>query len=275
MRQFLLCLGILVLIGPDRPPAISSPDRAFPTWNDDYKECGLPTTDEFVALAKTDPVAALKAGVARYRREVTGFHATLVKQERIKGKLNPLETIDIWYRDDPHSVYMEWKGESVGQADRVLYIDGANDNQLLARPKSALARKIVGSVIARDPEGSEARATSRVSVRDSGLCKAAEKVVVAWEKAKIEGTLHVEYQGIQVIPEAGDRQCYVFKRTMDQPDEEGLKYVVIGIDVETWRQVANILTDSEGNRIAAYWFKDVELNPAIPEGTFEKSALTK
>lgn len=51
--------------------------------------------------------------------------------------------------------------------------------------------------------------------------------------------------------------------------------MVVGIDVETWRQVANILTDSNDQRIAAYYFKDVVLNPEIPDGTFEKSALTK
>jgi hypothetical protein len=275
MRMFWLCLAICLLVGPDRPSAVSSPDRVFPKLKPDDQTSILPSADEFIQLAKTDPVAALKAGVTRYRREVKAFHATLVKQERLKGKLYPVENIDIWYRDDPHSVYMQWKGDSIGQADRVLYVDGANDNQLLARPKSALARKIVGSVISRDPDGSEARSTSRVSVKNSGLSKAAEKVVFDWEKSQKNGTLQAEYLGIQTIAEAGDRQCHVFKRTMEEIDEEELHTIVIGIDVETWRQVANVLTKKDGQLVAAYYFKDVVLNPVIPEGTFEKSALTK
>lgn len=275
MRRVWICLGICLLVGPDRPAAVSAPDRAFPTWKADDKDKRLPTLEEFVELAKTDPVACLKAGVMRYRQEVKCFHATLVKQEKIKNRLYPVETIDIWYRDEPHSVLMQWKSDSIGQADRVLYVDGANDNQLLARPKSALARKLVGSTISRDPDGTEARQSSRVSVKDSGLCKAAEKVVVAWEKAKTDNTLQVEYLGIKTVEEAGDRKCHLFKRTMDPPDAEGVVTVTIGIDVENWRQVANVLKDKDEKIIAAYYFKDVELNPEIPAGTFEKSVLNK
>ena len=212
MRRVMFGLAICMLIGPDRPIAVSAPERATPLWSDDDQNKKLPTQQEFDELAKTDPVACLKAGVTRYRREVKGFHATLVKQERLKNRLYPVETIDIWYRDDPHSVLMQWKSDSIGQADRVLYVDGANDNQLLARPKSALARKLVGSTISRDPEGSEARQSSRVSVKESGLCKAAEKVLVAWEKAKRDNELQVEYLGVKAIEETGDRKCHVLAR---------------------------------------------------------------
>lgn len=264
-----------MLVGPDRPACVSAPERTLSVMRVDDKDTALPSPEQFTELAKSDPLACLKAGITRYRREVKGFYATLIKQERIRNKLYPEETIEIWYRDDPHSVLMQWKSDSIGQADRVLYVDGANDNQLLARPKNALARRLVGGTISRDPEGSEARQSSRVSIKESGLCKAAEKVLEAWEQGKADGELHVEYLGVQEIEQTGNRACHVLKRTMVKPDAEGVMTVTIGIDVENWRQVASVLKDKNDKVIATYYYRDLRLNPEIPPGTFEKAALLK
>lgn len=279
MGRLLLCLMLCVLVGPDRPPRKGRADKAgkpaaTAKVEIDAKDA-IPTSERFAELAKSDAIACLKASIARSRQEVKGFTTTLVKQERIGKRLNAEETLTASYRKEPHSVLLEWQINPPGLADKVLYVEGANDNQMLARPSSPLARKITGPFVSRDPEGRDAKQTARVSIREFGLQKAAERTYLAWEKAQKEGTLKVDYEGLKELEELGNRKCYVLKRTIDPPDEEGLGEVRVGLDAETWLQVFSVLKDPKGQKVGSYYFRDVKLNPEFEPGTFDKSALLK
>ena len=91
--------------------------------------------DQLERLARTDPIGFLRATLLRYRREVHGYRVVLQKQERLNGKVGPVETLDVCFREEPFSALLKWRGPSVGMADRVLYVAGANDGQILARGK--------------------------------------------------------------------------------------------------------------------------------------------
>lgn len=283
MRRLVLLLVICLLVGPDRadpsrarpaPPPFIIPPMTVPSPVE-TTSAKIPTAEEFAELARTEPLAALHVGVARCRQEVRGFTAELQKQERINGRLNPVETVDVAYSARPHSVLLRWRTEPSGQADRVLFVDGANDNQLLARPKSRLARAIAGSAVGRDPEGPEARQGGLVSVRQFGFQKSAERVVVAWDQAKAEGRLHIEFVGMEPVAEAGGRPCYLFRRTMTPPADDGLASVLIGLDRDSWLQVVNVLTDADGKTMAAYYFRNVVVNPEFAPDQFEPAVLAQ
>src|SRR5437870_1937778 len=64
---------------------------------------------ELERLARTDPVAFLEKCLERYDREVRGYRVTLVKQERLRGRLGPKERIEACFREEPFSVRMDWK----------------------------------------------------------------------------------------------------------------------------------------------------------------------
>jgi hypothetical protein len=283
MRRWVLLLVLCLLVGPDRadpsrtrpvPPAFIIPPLTVPSPVE-TTSAKIPSAGEFAELAQTEPLAALHAGVARCRQEVRGFTAELQKQERINGRLNPVEILDVAYTARPHSVLLRWRTEPAGQADRVLFVDGFNDNQMLARPKSRLARAIAGSAVSRDPEGPEARQGGLVSVRQFGFQKAAERVVTAWDQAKAEGRLHVEFLGVRPVAEAGGRPCYLFRRTINPPASDGLAGVLIGLDRDTWLQVVNVLTDTDGKTMAAYYFRSVVINPEFAPDQFAPAALAK
>jgi len=283
MRRLVLLMVVCLLVGPDRGdpsrdqpaptpfiiPPLTVPSPVATT------SAKIPSAEEFAELARTDPLAALHAGVSRCRQEVRGFTAELQKQERINGRLNPVEIMDVAYTACPHSVLLRWRTEPSGQADRVLFVDGVNDNQMLARPKSRLARAIAGSAVSRDPEGPEARQGGLVSVRQFGFQKAAERVITAWDQAKAAGKLHVEFLGVQPVTDAGGRPCYLFKRTITPPSDDGLANVLIGLDRDTWLQVVNVLTDADGKTMAAYYFRNVMVNPEFSPDQFEPAVLAK
>ncbi len=85
------------------------------------------------AVVGETPAQLLAAMEAAYRG-VRDYTATLVKQERVKGKLLPRETIQVKFRR-PFSIYMKWTGqEKAGQ--EVVFVRGRNDGKMTAHPGS-------------------------------------------------------------------------------------------------------------------------------------------
>ncbi|MFL5329616.1 MAG: DUF1571 domain-containing protein [Gemmataceae bacterium] len=275
MRRLLLLFPICLIIASDQlstvlPPPVRRPLAASPT------EAPLPTAAQFAELAKTEPIECVRASLRKYRKEVHGLHGLMQKQERLAGKLNPPETIEFWYNDDPHKVFLAWRSKPSGQADRVLYVDGANDNQMFCHPASAIARAVVGNVVGRDPESKEAKAGGRVSVGEFGLRKAAERQLGACEEAKKAGHLHLEYLGLKEIPEVNNRPHHMFLRLNELPEgPEKIRKVEFGLDAETWMQTVSHVYNGNEELLGAYFFKDIEINPKFAEGQFEKSQLLK
>lgn len=274
MRRLLLILPLCLIFAPS-PQLDSAAPRAPVPEAEINPDDALPTAERFVELARTDPIAFLKASILRYQREVRGYQAVLYKQEFIGGTLHPFETIDVAFQDEPYGLVLRWRGLCIGRADRVLYVKGANGDKMLARPKNRAARMLVGDVVARDTDGADARAAGRYSLREFGLKKGSERTLAAWEAAQKRGNLRVEYLGIKPIADCNNRPCHVLKRTCNPPEEDGVVDVEVAFDAENWLQIANLLTASDGRRIGAYYFRDIVLNPRFGADQFERSALTR
>jgi hypothetical protein len=227
----------------------------------------LPSLDQLEDLARTDPVGFLRDCLLRYRKEVHGYQATLQKQERLNGRLGPVETVYAAFREEPFSVLLVWKSPPAGMADKVLYVAGENGGKALARGK------VFHFVHHRDPYGADAKETSRIFLPEFGIAKGTERTLAAWEKAREHGTLKVEYLGIRPVPEAGGVSCYVFRRTCDPPEEDGVVSVEVSVDTTHWLQVGNVLTAAGDERIAAYYFRDITLNPPFAPNQFDAKSV--
>jgi hypothetical protein len=233
----------------------------------------LPDAAGLEQLARTDPVAFMRACLRRYDREVKGYRCNFVKQERLGGKLQHTEVIDVSFREDPFSVLFDWR-EGARLASKVLYVKGQNNGQMYVRPGGW--RGVLVSVVSRDPEGSDAKESSRYPITEFGVKKGLERAIAAWGDAQREGSLKYEYRGKRKVPELGDRPCYVLHRYgYRQPEEDGITDAILYYDVETWLQTGSTLKGAEGQLIGEYWFRDVKLNPAFPPDTFTRAALTK
>jgi hypothetical protein len=273
MRR-LLCLAVCLLAAPEeRPPRAGQvADRPPPAVRDDGSP--LPDDDGMERLARTDPIAFLENCLHRCDRKVRGYRAVLQKRERLGGKLRRTEILDVAFREEPFSVLLDWR-EGAGRVQRTLFVKGANDGQLLARPASALAYRLAG-IVARDPEGPDARRVGRYPLTGFGIKIGMRRVRAAWAAARKEGALHVAYLGRRRVPEAGNRLCYVFRRDrVARPEEDGITAGTFSIDVETWLQVGVVLDGEDNQRIGEYFFRDVRLNPDFPPETFTRQALEK
>jgi len=281
--------GVCLLVAPGaRPSAALSFATPEPL---PLPPGGRPSQAEFDRLARTDPVAMLEACVRRARADLTGFRAVLSKRERMGGKLYDAETIRVTCREAPFAVLMRW---DTG-ARRVLgfsvkatrYEAGAKEPFLVHRPDAFLQK--VSSVGPRD---ASARAAARMGIEESGFAHAVRRTQLAWADAEKQGTLKVEYLGIQTHPDLGDRPCHVLKRTCagDQIDPfvlseppvgvtetnraDSFDAVTIWIDRETWLQLGTEQT-RHGELVARYFFRVTERNPAFDKDEFSPAALKR
>lgn len=265
-----LCLPLCLILAPHTP----SRQELLTTPLADVEDDGgqLPDDAKMERLARTDPVAFLENCLRRYHREVKSYQLTLQKQERLEGKLQRSEIMEAWFREEPFSVLLEWK-EGARLANRVMYVRGQNNEKLLVKPAGLLS---LAGIVEREPLGPEAKQSGRYPLTEFGIAVGMQRTLASWRAARDEKALHIEYQGEKKIREAGDRLCYVFKRTgYLRPEEDGIVEYTTYIDKETWLQVGSILKGAEGQLLGEYFFRDIKLNPKLDEDTFTRKGLAR
>jgi hypothetical protein len=269
MRRVLACLTLLLLFA-QWPPyrahlAGSSEPRAAP---DDKSP--LPGKAEMQRLARTKPVEFLQQCLRHYDRNVKGYTAVVRKQERLDGKLQRSEVIEVAFREQPYAVSMHWQ-EGARLAESALYVEGENGGNMLVRPALALAR---GFIVQRDPEGAEARQSGRYTIKEFGIKKGMERTLASWKAADAKGELHVDYLGEVRVKEAGDRLCVGLRRTQyARPEMDGVTELTTYVDTENWLQVGSVLKGEEGKVIGAYYFRDLQLNPEFKPEQFTRAGI--
>ncbi|MHB1425292.1 MAG: DUF1571 domain-containing protein [Gemmataceae bacterium] len=270
MRHALVYLPLCLLCTSDSSSMEPPSTAAFREVADSGNP--LPREAEMERLAKSDPIAFLKECIRRYDREVKGYTATLRKQERLNGHLERSEVIDLAFRDKPFSVLLRWK-EGERRAAATLYVKGENRDQLLVRPAGVLS---FAGIVVRDPNGSDAKKEGRYPLTEFGIKIGMQRTLASWERANKANALHVDYLGVKEIKEAGSRPCWVLRRTRyAAPEEDGITQLTIYIDRDNWLQVGNVLKGEEGKLIAAYFFRDIKINPDFPPDTFTRDALKR
>ncbi len=290
MRRLLMCLPLCLLLAPQqaptsgvadnekpKPPAVEALDNstavgfAAGSWTVPVL-FPLPDDVAMEHLAKTDSLAFFRQCLRRYDRTVRGYECVLDKTERLEGKLQPQEVIDVYFREEPFSALLEWQ-KNARLAKRSLYVRGQNKDKLLVLPNGKLL-SLVG-VVEREVDSPSAKQSGRYAQSEFGIKIGMERTVTTWMEAKKRDALHVEYLGAKKTPEAGNRVCYVFKRSRyDKPEEEGVTETTLYVDKETWLQVGSVLKGADG-MIGDYWFRDVKLNPDFKPDTFTRKRLSR
>lgn len=270
MRRAFLCLPLCFLCISDSASREAPPTTSFREVADTGKP--LPSEAEMERLAKSDPIRFLETCIQRYDREVKGYTTELVKQERIEGRLERREVIDVSFREDPFSVLMRWK-EGARKAAATLYIKGENGDQLLVQPAGIFS---FAGIVTRDPNGSDAKKSSRYSMPEFGIKIGMQRTLASWQRADKTQTLHIEFVGVKKIHELGDRSCWVLKRThYAKPEEDGIAGLTIYIDKENWLQTGSIIKGGQNKLIGEYYFRNLKLNPDFPPDTFTRDALKR
>lgn len=271
MRRLLLCLPLCLLMAPSSLPQHPAAPANEPPPPPGLREAeAFPDAVAMEELARTDPVAFLRACVRHCERTVHGYHLVMQKQERLGGVLRGREEIEVWFRERPYAVHLNWL-TGARLAQRALYADGENEGNMLIQP--AGWRRLAG-IVTRDPEGPEAKQSGRFSLREYGLKNGLLRALGPWEAARDRGRLHVEFLRPQKLTAAGDRACIGLRRDrFAEPETDGVAEQTLWFDREMWLLVGSIAKDDKGNVIGEYYFRDVRLNAKFNEDPFQRAAL--
>jgi hypothetical protein len=106
-------------------------------------------------------------GLTSIQANIQDYSATVVKRERIDGKLGEHEYMFAKIRHQPFSVYLFFLGPDAVKGQEVIYVDGHNDGNMLAHAGSGV-RAMVGTVSLK-PQSMLAMAGQRYPITELGV----------------------------------------------------------------------------------------------------------
>jgi len=219
-------------------------------------------------LARTDHIALLQRCLDNYRKHYHGYTCTFLKQERIAGTVRKQQTIAVTFLDRPFSVGMKWI-ENPPKGDRVLYVEGKYDNEMLVRPSGAVAR-LLAPTVRRKPDGPDAMSSALRPVSLFGFQRGMESLLAVYRRAEIAGDLKQEFGDYAKI--AGRRTLILVRKL---PRREGYASHVTKtyIDLEYLVPIMIEGFGWDGEFVSRYLYKDVKFDVELTRDDFRPEAF--
>ena len=216
-------------------------------------------------LAKTDHIGLLRQALENYRNSYQGYTCTFTKQERINGQFRDEQEIEVKFLDKPFSVAMRWvKNAPVG--DRVLYVEGKHNGQMLVQPKGLLGA-LVGTV-SRAPDGPDAMANTRRPVTLFGFKRLMESLLEVNELASSRGEGKYTFEGY--CTEA--KKVMVLKRVLPPKKDYPAKTTIWYFDVDHLVPIGLEASDWDDQKICRYSYSKVKFNTGLTDDEFTPKA---
>lgn len=261
-------LGVVLMsIGCQTPPL----EHASVLKLDTNSDAKVPP--DVLTPAKTDHVALLKKGIARYDAvPVKGYTCRFVKREKIGGSLREEQAVDVKFLGDPFSVAMTWtKNPPLG--DAMIYVEGQYKDDkgvslMLVRPKPAF-QWLAGKSVLKLPDGPEAMQHSLRPVTKFGFRNGLVSLLEVYEKAVAAGDCQMRYDG---VTDVGGRKCVVITRILPEGKGYPAKVTEACLDVETLLPLRIVGYDWDNSLLCNYEYHDVKLNPGVKPEDFTPQA---
>jgi hypothetical protein len=220
---------------------------------------------ELERLAGTDHVTLLKQALANYSKSYQDYTCTFTKHERINGRFRKEQEIQVKFLDQPFSVAMRWtKNAPVG--DRVLYIEGKYNGQMLVQPKGLLG-SLVGTV-KRAPDGPDAMANTRRPVTLFGFKRLMESLLEVNELAVSRGEGKFTFEGYRTKA----KKVMVLKRILPPKKDYPAKTTIWYLDVDHLVPIGLEASDWDDQKTCRYSYSNVKFNVGLTENDFTPKA---
>jgi len=135
--------------------------------------------DAAASAAGTHPLAPAleiaQKGLESIRANIKDYSCTVVKRERIDGKLGEHEYMFAKIRQQPFSVYLFFLGPDSVKGQEVIYVDGRNDGNMLAHAGSGV-KALVGTVSLK-PQSMLAMSGQRYPITELGVENLTKRLV--------------------------------------------------------------------------------------------------
>ncbi|HAN97770.1 MAG TPA: hypothetical protein DCQ98_10220 [Planctomycetaceae bacterium] len=166
--------------------------------------------DAATARHSLDPALQLAyEGLDRMRSGIHDYTATLVKRERIDGRLSDEEFIQLKIRNArvrdglgqvPFSIYLRFLRPTSCEGREVIWVDGRNDGKLVAHDTGVIRGQFRVSL---DPEGGLAMKGNRYPIYEAGIENLVVRLIEKANRDRAAGDCRVSFRNAKV----GDREC--------------------------------------------------------------------
>jgi len=179
-------------------PAAGDPGLAGPGL---VPNGGLSTTNANAGVAQVATATGMhplqpaldlaQQGLVKINANIRDYSCTIVKRERIDGKLGEHEYMFAKIRSQPFSVYLYFLGPDSVKGQEVIYVAGHNDGNMLAHAGSGV-RAMVGTVSLK-PQSMLAMTGNRYPITEIGVENLAKRLVEVAEHDKQFGECDVNF----------------------------------------------------------------------------------
>lgn len=215
----------------------------------------------------------------RFRKEVDGYSATMIKQERVDGQLFPRTTMFTRVLEkrpgkdgqiQPLSVYVRFDEPASQRGREVIWVEGRNEGNMIVHEGGLLGFKR----LALKPTGVLAMAGSRYPITDAGIDRLLFKMLARVLRDRSQdGESELEIVREVMV---GDEKC--IRIVIRHPSEDEnfdfsraevvieplgfryLRYAAYGWPTED---------QPEGELIEEYIYQDVMINPGLSDSDFD------
>jgi hypothetical protein len=204
-------------------------------------------------------------------RQVRDYTCTMIKQERVRGQLQPENVITLSVRQQPFSVYMLWHSPREFANQEVCYVVGKNQGNMRVHSSGVLGAVGFVTIEVNDPR---AMKYSRHNITEAGIGNLIERHVAYWEKERQLNKTQVrlgEY-------EYNKRRCLRIETIHSDRNPAYYCYRgVVYIDKETRFPIRSESYDwprqggpPEGDLLEVFSYVDIRFNVGLDDRLFNK-----
>lgn len=262
-------IGLLaVAVSVTAQPPASAPYRAVP----DNPQSAAPPVSGTAGSATSALETVLQlAGAARQSfQSIHDYTCLMIKQERIRGQLEPENVIEMKMRSQPFSVYLHWLGPNSLAGQEACFVAGRNNNMMRVHPTGLKGAFGFLSIPANDPRVME---HSRHTITEAGLGNLIDRLTQCWlmdqryNKAQVN---IAEYQydkrrcirAETIRPErTGGGCCY--HRTVVYFDKD--HHLPVRVELYDWPRSGG---NPEGELLESYSYVNMRFNVNLSDGVF-------
>jgi hypothetical protein len=259
---------VVITVGAQTPTGPGySPNSPSPTAG----QGAIPASGPAAASPLDQPLR-LANQAAQTFRNVRDYTGIMVKQERIDGKLQPENMIEVKMRTQPFSVYFRWLGPKDSAGQEVCYVAGKNDNKMLVH--STGLKGVMGfmKIDTNDPRVFQ---HSRHTITEAGIGNLIGRLQSSWEMEKQLNKTQVrvaEYEynkrrctrveSIRPAELGGKNACY---RTVVYFDKENS--LPVRVELYDWPKAGG---PAGGELLESYSYFNLRFNVGLTDATFTR-----
>ncbi len=228
---------------------------SFPTEAEEFAPPpttnGSPGTDRTAALRLIDQARAACAAIRDYR-------CVLATRERMHGKLNPEQVLDMDFRAEPFAVHLRFREPAASVGQEVWYGVGLHAGQMRVRPAGYLG--LVTGVLAMDPHAPSVRENSRHAITGAGMAHMLERFATSLAERE-EAAVYLTNSVVD------ERPCHRLEMVADAPDLEWHR-AMLHVDDATLLPVRVEYYDREGRLLDEATYRQIKRNVGLGDAAF-------